>query len=166
MDDFSHQQRAPAADPATAGAGYGPRRWSGRRWLSITLRSLHLVGTAGVGGGFLYGAPEAAWLPYLWMLAGSGVGMVVLQSWGNPLWLVQLRGISVLAKLALLACLLWTPAPALPLFVAVIVISGVIAHAPGDVRYFSVWHWRRYEGRPANSATKAAWSDSGNLRSK
>ena len=146
MDDFSAQRHLRQGEAVTQSAGHGRHRFPGRRWVSITLRSLHLLGTAGVGGGFLYGAPESAWLPYLWILAGSGVAMAVLQSWGNPYWLVQLRGIAVLAKLALLGLLLWTPAPALPVFVLVILISGAIAHAPGDVRYFSVLHGRRYEG--------------------
>lgn len=124
----------------------GRRSASGlRRWLSIALRTLHLLGAVGVGGGFLYGAPETSWLPYLWLLAVSGAGMVVLQAWGNPVWLVQLRGIAILIKLGLLGWMLAGSALDLPLFVAVVFISGAISHAPGDVRYFSVWHGRRVE---------------------
>ncbi len=121
------------------------RAWPGRRWVSIGLRTLHLLGTAGVGGAFLYGAPAELWLPYLWLVAGSGVGMVMLQVWGNPLWLVQLRGVAILVKLGLILALLAGGVLELPLFVAVVVISGVISHAPGDVRYYSLWHGRRVE---------------------
>ena len=121
------------------------RAWPWRRWASIGLRTLHLLGTAGVGGAFLYGASPELWLPYLWLVAGSGAGMVMLQVWGNPLWLVQLRGVAILVKLGLILMLLSTGVAELALFVAVLVISGVISHAPGDVRYFSLWHGRRVE---------------------
>ncbi|MGD8708979.1 MAG: hypothetical protein PVF40_01215 [Ectothiorhodospiraceae bacterium] len=121
------------------------RRLPAQRWLKITLRTLHLLGTAGVGGAFLYGAAESAWMPYLWLVIASGAGMLALEVWSNGIWLIQVRGLAIGLKLVLLAAIAWADAPALPLFVAVIAISGVISHAPGDVRYFSPWHGRRVE---------------------
>ena len=55
-----------------------------------------------------------------------------------------------LLKVLLLAFIPLWPAATLPLFVAVILISGVISHAPGDARYFSLYHGRRIERLPAD----------------
>jgi hypothetical protein len=41
--------------------------------------------------------------------------------------------------------MLWWPALKLELGIAVIVVSSVIAHAPGNIRYYSPWHRRRIE---------------------
>lgn len=119
--------------------------FSGKRWVKITLRTLHLVGTAGLGGAFLYQAPRMSWEPYLWLTVVSGFLLAFLELWSNGIWLIQLRGLAILAKLALLAFLPFAAGLEGPLLVAVIVISGVIAHAPASVRYFSVFHGRRID---------------------
>lgn len=121
------------------------RKFPAQRWVNISLRTCHLVGVAGLGGGFLYHAPAPVWMPYLWLAVASGGAMVALQVWSNPIWLLQLRGLAVLGKLALLALAAWAGVPRGTVLVAVIVISGVISHAPGSVRYFSPWHGRRME---------------------
>lgn len=122
-----------------------PRVFPAQRWARISLRTLHLIGVAGLGGGFLYGAEPAMWMPYLWLTVVTGVIMVVIELWTTGLWLIQLRGLSVVIKLALIAWMLRADHIELPLFMAVIVISGVISHAPGAVRYFSVYHGRRID---------------------
>jgi hypothetical protein len=127
------------------------RTFPGKRWVQISLRTAHLIGTAGIGGAFLYGAPTSAWLPYFWVLLLSGVAMVLLQLWSNAVWLLQLRGLAILAKLALLALVPLWPQAALPVCIAVVTISGVISHAPGNTRYYSLWHGRRIEAFPAPS---------------
>ncbi len=121
------------------------RRFPGQRWVNITLRSLHLLGIAGIGGGFLYHAPDADWLPYLWLAVGSGSAMLLVQVWSNGVWLIQVRGLAILLKLGLLALAAWGGAPRAQFLVVVIAISGVISHAPGAVRYFSPWHGRRID---------------------
>ncbi len=121
------------------------RGFPGKRWVNISLRTLHLVGTAGLGGAFLYGAPVEAWLPYLWLTLSSGFLMAGLECWSNGVWLIQLRGLAVLLKLLLLLAIAVTGGMDLPLFLLVILVSGVIAHAPGSVRYYSPYHGRRLE---------------------
>lgn len=123
-----------------------PRCFRAQRWVRISLRTLHLVGVAGLGGGFLYSVDQTVWMPYLTLTFLTGVAMVGIELWSTGLWLIQLRGLSVVIKLALIVWLLQTEHFQLPLFMAVIVISGVISHAPGTVRYFSVFHWRRLDG--------------------
>jgi hypothetical protein len=122
-----------------------PRVFPAQRWVRISLRTLHLIGVAGVGGGFLYGADASMWTPYLWLTVVTGAVMMGIELWTTGLWLIQVRGLSVVVKLGLIAWLLRTENLELPLVITVIVISGVISHAPGSVRYFSVFHWRRLE---------------------
>jgi len=109
-----------------------PRSFAGQRWLNIILRALHLVGLAGLGGHFLAGGeiPTAYW----WLTLASGALLSVLYIWSSALWLVQLKGVVILFKLVLLGLALRYPAWRGELFIAVILISAVIAHAPGAVR--------------------------------
>jgi len=121
-------------------------RWfHGKRWVNISLRTLHLLGTAGIGGAFLYQAPTEAWMPYVWLVLLSGFGMLCLEVWSNGIWLLQVRGVAVLVKVILLASLLVIDGVDAMVLVLVIVISGVVSHAPARIRYFSVVHGRQME---------------------
>ncbi len=121
------------------------RSFRGKRWAKIALRTLHLIGAAGVGGAFLYGAPERLWLPYWWITVASSVALVAIELWSNGVWLIQVRGAAVLVKLLLLACVPLAPDFGGIILILVIVISGVSSHAPAAVRYFSLLHGRRIE---------------------
>ncbi|MDX1594243.1 MAG: hypothetical protein R3298_08340 [Gammaproteobacteria bacterium] len=122
-----------------------PRGFAGRRWVNISLRTVHLVGVAGMGGGWLYGADPADWRPYLWLTLASGLAMVLVELAATCLWLLQLRGLAVVAKLLLVAFAVYRPESMPWVLVAAIVLSSVFAHAPADVRYFSPFHGRRIE---------------------
>jgi hypothetical protein len=90
-----------------------PRHFPGQRWVNIALRSAHLVGVAGIGGGFLFTPDEVAWEAYwhlTWVTGGA------------------------LSALYLLPVAVVIPEIRAESFVLVIAISGVIAHAPARVR--------------------------------
>lgn len=111
----------------------------GKRWISIILRSLHLVGIAGLAGAYLFDQPESAWYPYLVLGVGSGVLLMLKELWVDSIWLYQLRGQLVLFKIFLLGLgVYWLESPEAWIYILVILISGVISHAPGKVRYYSV----------------------------
>lgn len=113
----------------------------GGRWLRIVLRTLHLIGIAGVGAAYLYDVDEALWQPYLLLTIFSGLALLLSEVWSHGIWLIQLRGLSILVKCAVLGVGLLLPHSASPLvLILVVAISGVIAHAPGRVRYYSLWH--------------------------
>ncbi|MBN1008160.1 hypothetical protein [Amphritea pacifica] len=115
------------------------RHLPGKRWISIMLRSLHLVGIAGLAGAYLFHQPQAAWFPYLLLAVGSGVLMVAKELYVDSIWLYQLRGQLILFKLLLLsAAIYWFTQPQAWIYIVVILISGVISHAPGKVRYYSI----------------------------
>jgi hypothetical protein len=122
-----------------------PRGFAGRRWLNIALRTVHLLGVAGMGGGWLYDADPAQWRPFLWLVLASGALMVLVELAATCLWLLQLRGLAVVAKLLLVALALLRPETTPWMLVGVIVLSSVFAHAPASVRYFSPFHGRRVE---------------------
>ena len=121
-------QITPLLFPATA------RIFPGMRWLNIGLRSVHLVGVAGIGGGFLFMLDEAQWLPFWHLTLVTGILLSLLYIWENAIWLLQLKGLVIITKLLLLGVALMLPDWRAELFIMVIVISGLIAHAPGSVR--------------------------------
>jgi hypothetical protein len=113
-----------------------PRTFHGERWVNIALRCLHLVGVGGIGGGFLFDLEPARWLPFWYLTLASGVLLTLLYLWGTALWLVQLKGLVIVAKLLLLALALAAPTWQAEAFILVIILSGLMAHAPGEVRGF------------------------------
>jgi len=121
------------------------RFFPGQRWVNIGLRILHLIGVAGLGAGFLYPAADDTWQLYYSVTLYSGLGLSTLYAWTNGIWLVQLRGQAILLKLLLLALIPYLPGLEIPLFLLVVVISGLISHATSNVRYYSLFHRRRIE---------------------
>ena len=136
------------------------RKVPGKRYLNIALRSLHLVGIAGLAGHFLYQLPAAQWIGFLWLGFGAGLAMVLIELYCDGIWLLQLRGQAIVLKVVLLGLVLPWPGLAGPVFVLAILISGFFAHAPGQVRYYSIYHGRVVKAlRDASGAIK----DSGQL---
>lgn len=118
------------------------KRTTIKRWSKVSLRTLHLLGVAGVGGGVLLGTEQALWLNYWYLALLSGTLMMLMDVISNRLWLVQVRGLAVGLKLILLVLIGVAPAWDRALLVLVIIISSVVSHAPGAVRYYSLYHRR------------------------
>lgn len=121
------------------------RRLPAERAINITLRTLHLVGIAGLGGAYLYSVPDERWRPYLWLTLANGAALSLLGIHAHGIWLLQLRGQVILFKLLLLGLAALFPAFRTELFWAVLILSGWIAHAPGATRYHSLYHRRRID---------------------
>lgn len=100
------------------------------------MRTLHLIGISGVGAGFLFNATPAQWQPYMLLTVVTGMAMMWIEIWSDGIWLLQLRGLSTLLKLGLLALTFIVGLEPL-ILISVIVIAGLISHAPGKVRYYS-----------------------------
>lgn len=111
-----------------------PRYFPGERWLNIALRSAHLVGVAGIGGGFLLDIDPAAWEGYWYLTLVSGVVLVGLYLWATFAWLFEFKGLVIVIKTLLLGGALAFPMVRAEVFVLVVVLSGLIAHAPARVR--------------------------------
>ncbi len=121
------------------------RDFKAKRWLKIILRTGHLIGIAGMATYVLSDTLITNWLFYIHLTIASGVAIMLLDIWSNGIWLFQLRGQAIIIKLILFTILLMTEQYDSGLFFGMIVISGLIAHAPSDVRYYSIYHRRRIE---------------------
>ncbi|SEG86392.1 hypothetical protein [Marinobacterium lutimaris] len=136
------------------------REIPGKRYISLTLRGLHLVGVAGVAGLFLFQLPFEQWRIYGLLALASGVLMMAMEIWGDGVWLFQLRGQAVLLKLVLLVLALIWPASAAINFIIIVLLSAFFSHAPGKIRYYSIWHGevvkalRTADGRIRNSGQR------------
>jgi glucan phosphoethanolaminetransferase (alkaline phosphatase superfamily) len=113
---------------------------SAKRWIKISLRTLHLLSVAGAGGGILFGIEKDLWINYWWLALVSGALMMVIDIVSNPVWVVQVRGLVIFLKLILLAFLGQDPVLDRILLIVIIIISAIISHAPGKLRYYSVVH--------------------------
>jgi hypothetical protein len=114
-----------------------------KRWTKICLRTLHLLAVAGVGGGILFGLDQDLWRGYWWLAMISGGLMMLVDIISNPVWVVQVRGLVIFLKLILLVLLGRYPLLDGSILAVIIVISAVISHAPGSLRYYSVYHGRQ-----------------------
>ena len=100
-----------------------------KRWTKISLRTLHLLSVAGVGGGILFGLDKDLWISYWWLAMVSGSLMILIDVVSNPIWLIQVRGITVYVKLILLLFLGSYPDWDRFLLTVIIIISAAISHA-------------------------------------
>ncbi len=106
----------------------------GRRWLSVFLRSAHLVAVIAFAA-VLLPAPSTP-LPEH---AGSavlitGVLIWLLDIWHKPGHLVEGAGLSMLLKLALIIGMIFAHGLRMPLFWIIVVWSAVFSHAPSNFR--------------------------------
>ena len=108
------------------------RDFPGRRWLNLSLRTVHLSGIVLLGAALL-GAGEAATAAWLTLI--SGLAMFFGDAWANPAHLREVAGFGVLAKLLLVAVMVAHPSLALAIFWAVLVLSTLLSHAPGALRH-------------------------------
>lgn len=115
----------------------------GKRWLKIILRTLHILSIIGVGGAVLFNVPFSQWIWYWYAAVATGVAMVAIDALSNFLWLIQIRGIVIYIKLLLLMFLGGNMLVNHLVLITIVVISAIISHAPGDIRYYSIVHRRR-----------------------
>lgn len=118
-----------------------------KRWIKISMRTLHLLAVAGVGGGILFAIEKDQWINYWWLAVISGALMMCIDIVSNPVWLVQVRGLTIFLKLFLLALLGCWPAYDGILLAIIIIMSAIISHAPGKLRYYSFYHRKVLDSR-------------------
>lgn len=114
----------------------GHRDFPGRGLLINILRVFHIAGLAGISAAVLGGAGHAAQWGGLMLV--SGLGIVALDAWSNPLFFRQAKGLGTLLKIALVALMVAWEAGRLPLFWFVLAFSVALSHAPGRIRHHRV----------------------------
>lgn len=111
----------------------GHRDFPGRGLLINVLRVFHIAGLAGISAVVLgSGGAAAAWGG---LMLVSGLGIVALDAWANPLYFRQAKGVGTLLKLALVLLMVGWEAGRLPLFWFVLAFSVALSHAPGRLRH-------------------------------
>jgi hypothetical protein len=118
------------------------RSFPGQRWVRISIRTVHLLSMALLLGGFAVGIPLERLPGPLWWTLLSGVAFVGVELHASCIFLLQLKGIAVIAKSLLLWAAWLAPQAALGCMIAAVVIGGVSSHMPGKFRYFSPLHGR------------------------
>jgi hypothetical protein len=111
----------------------GNRDLPGRRWLSISLRSLHLIGVVLAGVGLVGNGTHSATGAALMLL--TGLGLFGVDLWHYPdLWR-EVAGAFVFVKLLVVVAMLLAPGIAGLLFWLLLVSSSVVSHAPRAFRH-------------------------------
>ncbi|MDP2824388.1 MAG: hypothetical protein Q8O52_17120 [Sulfuritalea sp.] len=111
----------------------GHRDFPGRGLLINVLRVFHIAGLAGISAVVLAGAGGAERWGALMLI--SGLGIVALDAWANPVYFRQAKGLGTLLKIALVILLVFWEAGRLPLFWFVLAFSVALSHAPGRLRH-------------------------------
>jgi hypothetical protein len=113
------------------------REIPGNRWLSICLRSLHLVGIVLTGVALF--APQAAIsVPTggaALLVLATGLGLFGIDLWRNPRHWRELAGAFIVLKLLLVLIMVFVPAAAHVIFWILLVASSTISHAPAAFRH-------------------------------
>lgn len=111
----------------------GHRDFPGRGLLINILRVFHIVGLAGISAVVLAGAGGAAQWGGLMLV--SGLGIIGLDAWANPLYFRQAKGLGTLLKIVLVVLMVvWEPGR-LSLFWSILAFSVALSHAPGRIRH-------------------------------
>ncbi len=118
------------ADRATSNR----RDFPGRRWLLVTLRSMHLIGVVLVGSALLSGHDEHRAAAAALMLV-TGLGLYGIEVWSKPRHAVELAGLFIPCKLVGVAAMIVLPHLAATLFWLLLVASSIVSHAPANFRH-------------------------------
>ena len=105
----------------------------GRRWLSVSLRSLHLVGVV-LAGAAIFGNSHYQTAAGALMLT-TGLCLFGIELWINPRHLRELAGLFILLKLLLVLAMVLMPHYAVLLFWLLLIASSAISHAPRCFRH-------------------------------
>jgi hypothetical protein len=122
-----------------------PRRLPWRRFWQGLIRSLHILCLGVLSGGLVIGAPFDILFPWLLGTVFSGLALLMMDMFSSFIVLFELRGVSVLVKLPLVAALpLLNETMALVLVLVMIVFSTLISHGTRGLRHtsFAPLAWR------------------------
>lgn len=123
-----------------------PREFPGKRGLKITLRSVHVLCAALLLGAWVHDAAAAERGRVLLLTAGSGCAILLLDLYESCAFVLQVRGLVLLVKLAGVAVLTILPGGQAVLLAALLLLSVVSSHAPSKVRYHLLFGRGRVRG--------------------
>lgn len=123
-----------------------PRSFPGRRGVKIVLRAAHVFCAGVLVGAFVLGATAELRTAWLWAAIGSGCLVLLLDLHESAAFLLQVRGLVVMGKIALLALFPWVGDAQVWLLGFLLVGSVISSHAPSTVRHRQVWGSKAIRG--------------------
>jgi hypothetical protein len=115
-----------------------PRAFKGRREVKIALRAVHVLCAGVLTGAYLLGAEHAAKIAWLWATVATGSAILLVDLHETAVFLVQTRGFVVMGKIVTVALLPQLGEGAGIALVILVIVSVIVSHAPGAVRY-RIW---------------------------
>ncbi len=108
------------------------------RTCDIALRTAH-IGVSGVlFGGHVFGITPRPLLPWLYWTVATGALLAVLEAYPSWHWIIEGRGVLVIAKVLLTCSVVWFWDQRAAILAAVIVIGCIGSHMPRRLRYYSL----------------------------
>jgi hypothetical protein len=123
-----------------------PRQLHGRRAMKVLLRTIHVPCAGILTAAYLFDAGASS--RTVWMVGTivSGLLILLLDLHETGVFLLQVRGLVVLGKIALLAMLPILEVYRVPVLVGLLGISVMSSHAPSRIRYHLPFGGDRLEG--------------------
>ena len=112
-----------------------PRTFRLRRSVRTALRALHTLTGGVLVGGVLFDQPPEVLSPWVWATLVSGFLLLATELYASFAVLCEVRGLSVLLKLGLMALVPVFWDARLALLVAVLLLGAVSSHMPGRYRH-------------------------------
>lgn len=131
-----------------------------KRALNIALRTAHIGSMGTLLGGLVFGVAFEKLVPGLWLTAGTGLALAVVEAGGRLGWLHEGRGLMTLLKLGLLSFAPLAGGQRLPVLFAVVVVASVGSHMPRQYRHYSVLYRKvMLDGRDMRGAARGQTGD-------
>jgi hypothetical protein len=112
-----------------------------RAW-NVGARTVHLGATGVLVGGHFFGVPADTLLPWLYAAIASGAVMFAVELYSSFDWLIELGGLAVVLKLALLSAIPFAWSARVPMLFVVVAVAGIGSHMPGKYRHYSLRYRR------------------------
>ena len=110
------------------------------RLCKVVLRTVHLMSTSVLVGGYAFGAPAARLLPWLYAAVATGVAMIFYEAYPTLGFVFEGWGLMLLAKLGLLCAMGLVGRTRLPILLAVVALAAIGSHMPRRWRHYSLLH--------------------------
>jgi len=122
-----------------------PRRIHGHRWLSVSLRTAHLITFGTLLGGHVFEIDHSRLVPFLVATILTGAGLMLLELASTVHWLFMVKGLAVSLKLLLLLLVPFFWEQRVAILLAVVIVASVAAHMPSRLRHYSLLAGRSLE---------------------
>ena len=114
--------------------------------MKILLRAVHVLSAGILTGLYVFEAGDALRDQWLMGTIGSGALILLLDLHESGVFLLQVRGLVVIGKIAFLAALPLADAAAGWILAALLVASVLSSHAPSTIRYVVLLGRDRFKG--------------------